>query len=322
MRWRTRRKNPCRIRCSRFRTCPSEPLSRIDRYSDSFVTTWPYRWDLLLRYRYVETIVLWEGRLTTGHLTRCFGIGRQQASSDINFYAKEIAPGNIEYDKYLKGYRPTARFEPRVTRGTADEYLHLMTRQEQLMGVFEALPLATANVEQLQMPTREVSAEILRPMIQAARQGRRLEVDYVSLQNPDREGRIIVPHTLVFTGFRWHVRAWCEKNRSYRDFVLSRFRGEAELLDVSEHNAAGDANWQTRVEVHLRPDPRLNFAQQEVIATDYGMVNSELRLFSRATLVTYLLQLLQLDPRVLNDNPLAQQIVLANRESLEPYLFA
>jgi predicted DNA-binding transcriptional regulator YafY len=283
---------------------------------------WPYRWDLLLRYRYIETIVLWEGRLTTGHLSRCFGIGRQQASRDINVYARDIAPGNIEYDKYLKGYRPGKDFTPRVTRGTADEYLHLMTRHEQLMGVFEALPLVTANVEQLAAPTREVSPAILRPLIQAARQGMRLEVDYVSLQNPDREGRIIVPHTLVFTGFRWHVRAWCEKNQSFRDFVLSRFRGEAEILDASPRCAGDDEDWQRLVDVRITADPRLDKPQREVVETDYGMSDGELRLRSRATLVTYLLQRLQLDPGGLHDNPLAQQIVLANRDELSPYIFA
>jgi len=190
------------------------------------------------------------------------------------------------------------------------------------MGVFEALPLATANVEQLRTPTRDISAEILRPMIQAARQGRRLEVDYVSLQSPDREGRIIVPHTLVFTGFRWHVRAWCEKNLAYRDFVLSRFRGEAELLDESDRKATGDAAWQRLVAVRVRPDPRLDAAQQEVIAVDFGMRDGELVLKTRATLATYLLQLLKLDPQVEQDNPLAQQIVLANRDELQPYLFS
>ena len=283
---------------------------------------WPYRWDLLLRYRYIETIVLWEGRLTTGHLTRCFGIGRQQASRDINVYAQEIAPGNIEYDKYLKGYRPTDAFDPRVTRGTADEYLHLMTRHEQLMGVFESLPLTTTHVEQLSPPARDVAPEILRPMIQAARAGRRLEVDYVSLQNPDREGRIIVPHSLVFTGFRWHVRAWCEKNQGYRDFVLSRFRGEAELLDESGHGAEGDTAWQKHIEIVIAPDPRLTPEQRDVIATDYGMRDGSLRLQTRATLATYLLQLLQLDPSGEQENPLAQQIVVANREEVSPWLFA
>jgi len=283
--------------------------------------SWPHRWDLLLRYRYIETISLWEGRLTTGHLTRCFGIGRQQASRDINVYARDIAPGNIEYDKYLKGYRPTDAFEPRVTRGTADEYLHLMTRQEQLMGVFESLPLATANVEQLAPRPRDVSPTVLRPLIQAARQGRRLEVDYVSLQSPDREGRIIVPHTLVFTGYRWHVRAWCEKNQGFRDFVLSRFRGEAEMLDASAKGADDDHAWQQRVDVVIQPDPRLAPAQREVVEVDYGMDAGELRLSTRATLASYLLKLFQLDPGTRHDNPLAQQIVLANADELAPHLF-
>ena len=82
---------------------------------------WPLRWDLLLRYRYIETIALWEGRLTTRHICDTFGIGRQQASKDINNYLREIGPGNLEYDKYLKGYKPTDRFEPRLTQGLADE---------------------------------------------------------------------------------------------------------------------------------------------------------------------------------------------------------
>jgi predicted DNA-binding transcriptional regulator YafY len=283
--------------------------------------SWPFRWDLLLRYRFIETISLWEGRLTTGHLCRTFGIGRQQASKDIGIYRREIAPGNLRYDKYAKGYQPTEDFAPRVTRGTADEYLHLMSRNEQLMGVFETLSLALENVEQLQQPVRDVAPAVLRPLLQAARLQRRLEVDYVSLRRPDREGRIIVPHTLVHTGVRWHVRAWCEKNREFRDFVLSRFRGEAEMLDGSPHCEEQDSDWQRRVEVSIIPDPRLDRAQQDVVARDYGMVDGRLLLRTRATLVEYLLRLLQLDPRRRENNPLAQQIVLENHSELSPYLF-
>ncbi|GAB5414514.1 MAG: YafY family protein [Congregibacter sp.] len=284
------------------------------------MSEWPYRWDHLLRYRYIEIISLWEGRLTTGHLCRCFGIGRQQASKDINHYLREIAPGNLEYDKYLKGYRPLAGFTPAVTRGTADEYLHLMTRDEQLLGVFESLPLTTSNVEQLSPPGRDVSPDVLRPMIQAARASLRLEVDYVSLSHPDREGRIIVPHTLVFTGYRWHVRAWCEKNLDYRDFVLSRFRGEAELLDASENTEELDTAWNTMVQAVVSPDPRLSDLQRDVIAKDFGMQGGKLRLRTRATLVNYLLQLLRLDPFNQHSNPLAQQVVLENLDELSPWL--
>ena len=55
--------------------------------------------------------------------------------------------------------------------------------------------------------------------------------------HPNVEIRLIAPHTLVYTGMRWHVRAYCEKNGQYRDFVLSRLRGEPELLDASREHS-------------------------------------------------------------------------------------
>lgn len=282
---------------------------------------WPFRWDLLLRYRYIETIALWEGRLTTRHLCDTFGIGRQQASKDINNYLREVGVGNLEYDKYLKGYKPTPDFAPQVTQGLADEYLHLMARNNELMNAFESLSLNVANVEVLSLPVRDVKPGVLRPIMQAARQQKRLEVDYVSLNNPDREGRIIVPHTLVYTGLRWHVRAWCEKNQEYRDFVLSRFRDEPEILDDSPHGAADDSEWNEQVTLLIAPDPRLSPAQREVIEVDYGMENGVLAIPTRGKLVPYALKLLHIDAHGMLDDPMAQQIVVQNQSEIEVWLF-
>jgi len=282
---------------------------------------WPFRWDLLLRYRFIETIALWEGRLTTRHLCDTFGIGRQQASKDINNYIREVGPGNLEYDKYLKGYKPTPDFAPRVTRGLADEYLHLMARNNELMNMFESLALNVANVEVLSQPVRDVRPDVLRPIMQAARQQKRLEVDYVSINNPDREGRIIVPHTLVYTGLRWHVRAWCEKNQEYRDFVLSRFRDIPEILDDSKHGADGDVEWNTQVVLRIAPDPRLRPDQREVVEADYGMSGGVLEIRTRGKLVPYVLKLLHVDPGETAADPAAQQIVVDNREEMERWLF-
>jgi predicted DNA-binding transcriptional regulator YafY len=282
---------------------------------------WPFRWDLLLRYRFIETLALWEGRLTTRHLCDTFGIGRQQASKDINNYMRDIGPGNLQYDKFLKGYKPTPAFEPRVTQGLADEYLHLMARNNELMNVFESLSLNVANVEVLSLPVRDVKPEVLRPIMQAARQQKRLDVDYVSLNHPDREGRIIVPHTLVYSGLRWHVRAWCEKNCEYRDFVLSRFRGIPEIMDISEHGVENDTQWNTLVVVRIAPDPRLKLEQREVVEMDYGMENGVLEISTRARLVPYVMQLLHIEPNELAEDPTAQQIVVENRSALGPWLF-
>lgn len=284
-------------------------------------TKWPFRWDLLLRYRFIETIALWEGRLTTRHLCDTFGIGRQQASKDINNYIREVGPGNLEYDKYLKGYKPTAEFVPRVTQGLADEYLHLMARNNELTNMFESLALGVANVEVLSVPVRDVRPEILRPIMQAARQQKRLEVDYVSINNPDREGRIIVPHTLVYTGLRWHVRAWCEKNQEYRDFVLSRFRDIPEIMDDSEHGVEGDTEWNTRITIRITPHPQLTREQQEVVEVDYGMQAGALEISTRGKLVPYALKLLHVDLQEELDSPTAQQIVVQNRDEIKSWLF-
>ncbi|MBT4520522.1 MAG: WYL domain-containing protein [Halieaceae bacterium] len=282
---------------------------------------WPIRWDQLLRYRYIEIIVLWEGRLTTRHLCDTFGIGRQQASKDINKYIREIGPDNLEYDKHLKGYKPTTDFVPQLTQGLADEYLNLMARNNELSNVFESLSLNVANVESLSIPVRDVRPEVLRPIMQAARQRRRLDVNYVSVANPDYEGRIIVPHTLVHTGLRWHVRAWCEKNLEYRDFVLSRFRDIPDIMDESEHSVEGDTAWNTRVTICLVPDARLSKDQQRVIERDYGMEDGVLRVTTRAKLVHYALKLLQIDLQLAPMEPTAQQITVQNRAELEPWLF-
>ena len=162
---------------------------------------------------------------------------------------------------------------------------------------------------------------LVRPIVSAARQQKRLEVDYVSIHAPDREGRVIVPHTLVHTGLRWHVRAWCEKNLGYRDFVLSRFRGEAEIMDASEHGYEQDTDWREKVTIRITPDSRLSKAQQEVVAQDYGMKKNVLEIETRGALVQYALQALRIDTSIVQMKPEAQQIMVENLESLQTHLF-
>ena len=278
------------------------------------------RWEQLLRYRYIELIALWEGRLTTRQLCETFGIGRQQANKDLTSYRRGLTRGDLVYDAVAKYYSPSEDFAPTLTQGLASEYLQMAAQQSDVQQILGDLPVASANVEVIAAPLREVPASLLRPIIRAMAESRRIDVDYVSLNNPDREGRIIVPHTLVWTGYRWHVRAWCEKNRDFRDFVLSRFRGDADLMDASDHTEADDQAWHTHVTLEITPDNRLTPDQQEVIAHDYGMTNGQLKLTVRAKLAPYLLQLLNLNVGKQLEDARAQQIVLANYDEISPWL--
>lgn len=280
------------------------------------------RWDLALRYRLIETVAWWEGRLTTGHLIQSFGISRQQASKDINTYITEHAPKNLTYDKQLKGYVPSKVFKPLFIDDSASAYLHLLFQNNARAPHVEGLALAYAHTKVLEVPDRSIKAEILRPLLKACRDHLRLDIDYVSLNSPEPEGRTIAPHTLVYTGMRWHVRAYCEKNREYRDFVLSRLRGVPDMRDDrTENGIASDDVWNTEVAIIIKPDERLDKAQRAIIEVDLGMTDGQLVVPSRRALVKYVLQRFQIDPKNLNPNPEAQQIVVANLKELKPWLY-
>ncbi len=280
------------------------------------------RWDLALRYRLIETIAWWEGRLTTGHLMQSFGISRQQASKDINTYLNEHAPKNLTYDRHLKGYKPTKGFQPLFIDGSASAYLHLLDQNRVRAPHIEGLALAYAHTEVLQVPDRSIRPEVLRPILQACREGLRLESEYVSLANPEVEIRVMAPHTLVFTGMRWHVRAYCEKNREYRDFVLSRFRGEPDLMDASEHTREQDEAWNTPVTVLIEPDARLSPAQKAIIEVDFGMADGQLPVETRGALVQYVLQRFGIDPNTVQANAAAQQLQVGNLQALKGWLYS
>ncbi|WP_315809331.1 WYL domain-containing protein [Pseudomonas sp. C9-3] len=279
------------------------------------------RWDLALRYQMIETVAWWEGRLTTGHLMQSFGISRQQASKDINTYINEHAPQNLTYDRTIKGYVPTLQFQPMFIDDSASGFLHLLDQNKDRAAHIEGLALAYAHTEVLKVPDRSVHPEVLRPLLKASREGLRLECEYVSLANPVAETRLIAPHTLVYTGMRWHVRAYCEKNRDYRDFVLSRFRGEPDVLGQSENSRDEDTAWQTEVAVIIEADPRLKPEQRAIIERDYGMEDGQLNIPSRGALVQYVLQRYQIDPSKVQARAAAQQIVVVNLDDVQQWVY-
>lgn len=280
-------------------------------------TEWPIRWDLLLRYRLIEIIALWEGRLTTNHLCHSFGIGRQQASKDINTYLRELAPGNLVYDRHLKGYVPSSDFKPVVTRGTASEYQDVLARQQSLSSTFADLALGLPGSVVSACPSLSIEPEVMRAVVHATRYQKQMRASYVSLSRPEAVESTLEPHTLVCAGNSWHLRAWCNANREFRDFALSRFQGKTEALrQKAKHDAREDADWQRLVTLDITPDQRLTPAQQAIIARDYGMTRGVLQVETRAALAPYVLSQLGITFENSHPDPLVQQLELANPDQL------
>ncbi|MCE0555466.1 WYL domain-containing protein [Motilimonas sp. E26] len=276
---------------------------------NNHVNDWPYKFDLLTRFRFIEIITLWEGRLITNHLQMAFGIGRQQASKIINTYIEQVSHSNLVYDANQKGYCPSNTFQPKLTQGTASEYLNLIRQNEELSVTFERLNIVVPNIECLAPPLRNIEPSMLQRLVKACRNQECIEVDYASLQQPENtDGRLICPHTLVFTGMRWHVRAWCEQSKRFSDFVLSRFRSVADVEGHASKTIESDSLWNESTQLVIIPDPRLTPEQQHIIATDYGMSQAKLIVPLRKALVNYALQLYRLNS--IHQDPLVQQIVV------------
>lgn len=267
------------------------------------------------RLWFIELIAWWEGRIASSHLIKQFGISRTQAQNDIACY-QSLQPNNLQYHASHKGFLPQHSFVQAYISGDVVEYLNWVSHKDAITDISTVLPYTT-----LALPKRQVSAEIIRVLVSAIRQQRRVEVDYVSVSNPDRQGRIIVPHHFVSTGLRWHLRAFCEKSNQYRDFVLSRFRGVPDLLNKTDISATQDKGWNTQLCLEFQPDPRLKPAQQDVLAHDYQMQHGKLHIHTRACLAQYVLQEMQVNIRDINISPEAQQLVLTNIDAVTPWLF-
>jgi predicted DNA-binding transcriptional regulator YafY len=272
------------------------------------------------RLYFIELLANWEGKVNSADLGAQFDVSRQQCSAAFKAY-KEAHPNNLHYDASQKSYLPTATFAPCHIDGDAHQYLHWLQTKQLLISPSSENKTKQAWHYALALPPRHISPAVMRGLVAAVKQQRRLEVDYVSLNNPSREGRIIAPHSFINTGSRWHLRAYCEKSQQFRDFVLSRFRGIPELLDKSRFHAQHDIAWNTKVTLVIQPDPRLEPAKRQVIEQDYQMQNGHLHITTLGCMVNYLLRELQISTKTVDLTPEAQQCVIVNFSDIKQWLF-
>ena len=277
--------------------------------------------EVLLRMKSVELLAYWEGRVVTNRLMTWFGISRQQAGHDIKRYISERNPKSLLYSPASKGYIPSDNFKPVLTQGHINEYLDMISgiESETFSVTVESCEYLTA----VQKLDRSVKPEVLREVLKACRALNSLEITYASMNAPTPHKRVISPHTLIYTGFRWHVRAYCHKRSDYRDFVLSRIQSPGFVTGEFVTNEADDL-WHESVALSLVPNPNLSEDQKRLVEQDFCMVDGQLSIDVRKALAHYALQRYQAG--ITEDDikePFKFPVVLASQSShdIKPFLF-
>ena len=101
----------------------------------------------------------------------------------------------------------------------------MMHAREDLACSFESLAVRELNTEALLPPARDLRPDILRPILQACREGKRVEIEYAPLKNPKPEYRVIQPVPL-------HQRP-----------IKHHHPGQAVPAFLPPRDASGHGNW-------------------------------------------------------------------------------
>jgi len=278
-------------------------------------------WFATQRHVAIEIIAYWTGRLNTRDLIDAFGITRIQASRDIKAYV-QAHPGNLYYDGSLRRYIKASGFTCHLTKGCADEYLNLMhqTSGSDAEGVEQVT--TQGFIHRIQVSYGLVSPGTLTPLLEAIREGVGINMRYASMNHPSGTTRTLYPHVIVDSGVRWHVRGYCEARKDFLDFNLARIIGSPTLVkQETPHGAEDDELWNKQVNIELGVNPKLNDAQQKLIALEFQMKKGKLQIQTRSCFVHYLLLLYQVGIFTCNTSQPEQRLVLLNKEELTPYLF-
>lgn len=273
------------------------------------------------RLQYIELMAYYTGVVTRADVARAFGISDAAATKDLKFYS-DIAPENLIYRHTVFGFMPTANFKevfadlsPATVLPMIEANLTVAGGPDQDKSVF-GIP-----VDGLALPNRLPEKSMLAQITRAIHNKKQLEVSYHSLSRRDsKQKRIIEPHSLVNTGFRWHVRAYNEDTFDFRDFVLSRFES-AECLDAeAESSEQYDDDWAEIISVQLTPHPKLDEDKRTSLLIDYGSDDDVITIDVRRALIGYLLQQLSVDTTAEHKlNPNKYQLIVLNREEIEPF---
>ena len=273
------------------------------------------RWGVERRLEFIDFRLFWDGRINRGDLTEQFGISIPQASADLARY-RDMAPQNMSYDPSLKCYLASQAFRPVFEVEDAGRYLaRLNSLASGTIAREEAWIAETPDFRIVPTPGRSVDSRSLKAVLRGIRDHLALCIRYQSMSRPEPHWRWITPHALGFDGFRWHVRALCHNDETFKDFVFARIY---EIGESRPHamDSGADEGWFDSVTVIISPHPGLSESQVKAVKLDYGMPDGVRAITVSSAFLYYFLKHMGLFEDPQQKRPQDQQIVLVNREEV------
>lgn len=244
-------------------------------------------WAVRERLFYIETCAWWKGLVNRHDLTGLYGVSMAQASSDTQRYL-DMNPASMVYNLRLKRYEASATMKYVFRRPRLEDAVaRFMTGEARSVWPDCPAESEVSNVAMVGMPAREAGEVVERRAFMAIMNGQRIRIHYTSMHTGKEDWRWVRPHALGHNGTRWHLRAWCEQNNSFRDFAMNRI-SEIEWSREQARLPQPDAEWQEMVTLRVRANRSLDKVRRQAVELDYGMTNGVLELKVRKAMEGYL----------------------------------
>ncbi|MCB1209826.1 MAG: WYL domain-containing protein [Verrucomicrobiales bacterium] len=260
-------------------------------------TTNPEQWAAKERLRFIERSAFWCGLVNRSDLQRVFGVSAAQASADLQMF-QELCPGALVYNLKKKRYEGGESMVCKLHTPRLEEAMAFFLSEEVTASPLMREPIGLdmgARLAGVVLPVREASAAVQRAVFLAVLHGLPVEVHYASVAGKTDGWRTLRPHAFGHDGYRWHVRAWCEKNGAFRDFVLSRMKeAKVDLRSAPTPPPEPDVDWETWETVELAPNTELEPEQRAAVDRDFGMKGGKLTIQVRKAMLDYTLDHLRL----------------------------
>ncbi len=224
------------------------------------------------RFRFIESILLWEGSVQRRRVCDQFGVAANHVTKDLATYQAEC-PGSLEFKPNIRAYVPGPKFNPVYTSDDPNEYLALLLAHAQSgsTAILPALGGGAITAEALPEPNHNIDRSVLQSLVRALRNHTGVSVRYHSTSDDRPRRRTLWPHALLHTGVRWHIRAYDSRRETYRNFALQRMDSPKPIDETKPELAAVDVGWTRSSKLNVAPNPLLNLHQQQLVARDFGM---------------------------------------------------
>lgn len=239
------------------------------------------------RLSYIEYRIWFYGQVARKDIVQHFGVASAAGTRDLSAY-RDLASENVCYERKAYRYKPS--FSP-LFEHKVEQVLAMLTAG---FGVGE--PAAHQDTISHIIPGRlnQPRLDTLATITRAIRGHYALQLTYYSVTEGP-EHKEIVPHSIVDSGLRWHVRAFDRKKGRFRDLVLTRIEQPIPLqnsaglvMPGAQEQIEADIQWNRIVALDFVPHPSQSHPKS--IERDLAMRNGRLSVRIRAAVAGYMLR--------------------------------